>query len=294
MQTDLIRLDQLGDIGVHEMTGLMRLHTQEVSRLTALVAMHLTLNDTHAQQFMRDCSGYDIAVEDLLYRAEDGWRFTPVGVFLIKVCAKLHDIGILFFRHSYYLERPLEEDEYQIQKLHANLSRILIRSWQLAEPDVLGRSITDFVADMAAAHQEKFDGSGYPDGRSGTDIGLVGRILAITDAFSAMSNPRPFCQPYPMEEAMRRIGEAASIQFDPALVNPLLEHLQLLEPEFCPSAQPTNERQQFTPEFLRVVQCIDFQRIRLGPGDLERLTELREVVAFALARQRSVTAQSLH
>jgi HD-GYP domain-containing protein (c-di-GMP phosphodiesterase class II) len=294
MHRDLIRLDQLGDIGVHEMTGLMRLHTQEVARLTALTAMHIRLEEKHANQFMRDCAGYDLAVEDLLVQLEDGWAFTPLGVFLVKVCAKLHDIGILFFRHSYYLERPLEDEEYQIQKLHANLSRIVIRSWQLQDPDVLGRTITDFIADSAAAHQERFDGSGYPDGCVGTEISLIGRILAITDAFSAMLNPRPFCQAYPMDECVERVEAEAGKQFDPELVSPLLKLLQKLEPEFCPSAQPTRERENFTPEFLRVVQSIDFKQIRLGAGDRARMTELREVVAFALARQRTVTAQSLH
>ena len=70
---------------------------------------------------------------------------------------------------------------------------------------------------MRACH-ERYDGTGYPDGLSGEAIPLEARIIFVCDAFHAMTTTRPYRDALPVEEAHRRLREAAGSQFDPAVV----------------------------------------------------------------------------
>ena len=67
-------------------------------------------------------------------------------------------------------------------------------------------------------HHERFDGSGYPDGLSGDAIPLGARILAVADAFHAMTSERPYRTAFSPLDAVRTITDAAGHAFDPAVV----------------------------------------------------------------------------
>ena len=67
-------------------------------------------------------------------------------------------------------------------------------------------------------HHENWDGSGYPDGLRGDDIPYLAALVRITDAFSALTSPRPWRGALPQAEAVRRIVEASGTQFHPQLV----------------------------------------------------------------------------
>jgi HD-GYP domain-containing protein (c-di-GMP phosphodiesterase class II) len=67
-------------------------------------------------------------------------------------------------------------------------------------------------------HHERFDGSGYPDGLKGEDIPIEARIMAVADAFDAMTSSRPYREPLPEEEALIELRQAAGAQFDPRIV----------------------------------------------------------------------------
>ncbi len=67
-------------------------------------------------------------------------------------------------------------------------------------------------------HHERWDGRGYLDALGGDDIPLVARILAVGDAFSAMTTTRPYRKALEVDEALRRIEDAAGSQLDEALV----------------------------------------------------------------------------
>lgn len=75
-------------------------------------------------------------------------------------------------------------------------------------------------------HHERFDGSGYPDGLKGEAIPLEARILAIADAFSAMSSDRSYASALPLEEVLEEIRRGAGKQFDPRLVEVFLPILR--------------------------------------------------------------------
>ena len=64
-------------------------------------------------------------------------------------------------------------------------------------------------------HHEHWDGGGYPFGRRGNAIPLEARVLAVADAFDAMTSPRPYGPPLPVNEALAEIDRCAGTQFDP-------------------------------------------------------------------------------
>jgi diguanylate cyclase (GGDEF)-like protein len=75
-------------------------------------------------------------------------------------------------------------------------------------------------------HHERWDGKGYLDGLAGEEIPLVARILAVGDAFSAMTTTRPYRKALSVEEALRRLGDAAGSQLDERLVSSFIEGIE--------------------------------------------------------------------
>ncbi|MBC7335022.1 MAG: HD domain-containing protein, partial [Clostridia bacterium] len=73
-------------------------------------------------------------------------------------------------------------------------------------------------ADLILKHHERWDGTGYPLGLKGDEIPVECRILAIADAFDAMTSRRPYREPVPVEAALAELKRCAGSQFDPHLV----------------------------------------------------------------------------
>lgn len=74
------------------------------------------------------------------------------------------------------------------------------------------------ISGIAAGHHERFDGQGYPQGLKGEDIPLGARVLALADAFDAMTSPRPYQEPHSYREALKELEQGQGSQFDPDLV----------------------------------------------------------------------------
>ena len=75
-------------------------------------------------------------------------------------------------------------------------------------------------------HHERWDGDGYLEGLEGETIPLIARILAVADAFSAMTTTRPYRKALPLEEAIDRLGDAAGTQLQESLVVAFLDGLR--------------------------------------------------------------------
>jgi HD-GYP domain-containing protein (c-di-GMP phosphodiesterase class II) len=121
----------------------------------------------------------------------------------------LHDVGKIGVPDD-VLRKPgrLTADERGIIEQHVALGDAIVRN--LEDIDVIRAGIRH--------HHERWDGRGYLTGLSGDEIPLVARILAIGDAFSAMTTTRPYRKALSVEEALRRIGDAAGTQLDERLV----------------------------------------------------------------------------
>ncbi len=107
----------------------------------------------------------------------------------------------------------LTPEEFDIIKSHAQ------RGYEILK-DV---KIQDDIADGAHYHHERFDGKGYPSGLSGKDIPLVARIIAVADAFDAMSSTRSYRKKLPLDFIMQEIDRCTGTQFDPEVAEALLE-----------------------------------------------------------------------
>lgn len=142
---------------------------------------------------------------------------SAVEIGNLRVAALLHDIGKLGTpREILEKSTPLREEEWKLIERHAGLgSRILTR---LQEMTPIGPAVKH--------HHERYDGKGYPNGLAGKDIPLFSRIIAIADAYDAMTSPRPYRPAMSHEQAIAELRRCAGTQFDPELVEVFIRGLE--------------------------------------------------------------------
>jgi HD-GYP domain-containing protein (c-di-GMP phosphodiesterase class II) len=132
----------------------------------------------------------------------------------LRIGALLHDVGKLAVADTVWdkAER-LSENEFAAIRSHPEAGvRILAR-----QPDFR------FAIPHVLFHHEHWDGSGYPFGRRGDEIPLEARVLAVADAFDAMTSPRPYRPALPAREALAEIDRCAGTQFDPVVAGVFIE-----------------------------------------------------------------------
>jgi putative two-component system response regulator len=133
--------------------------------------------------------------------------------------APMHDVGKLG-TPDHILLKPgkLTPDEFTIMKRHASIGWSILKD--SASP------ILQFAAEIAHAHHEKYDGSGYPGGLRGDDIPLCGRIVAVADVFDALTSARPYKPAWDKARAIAFLAEGSGSHFDPACVAAFMERLE--------------------------------------------------------------------
>jgi putative nucleotidyltransferase with HDIG domain len=130
----------------------------------------------------------------------------------VELGALLHDVGKLSIPDRVLTKPgPLNELEWAAMRRHAALGERLL-AHILDQTDVLA---------IVRSHHERWDGAGYPDGKTGEEIPLAARIVAVADAFQAMIEPRPYRSPRTRESALEEIASQSGQQFDPACVEAL-------------------------------------------------------------------------
>ena len=137
--------------------------------------------------------------------------------------APMHDVGKIGIPDAVLRKPgPLDADEWDTMRRHPEIGAEIIGE----HPS----GVLQLAREIALAHHEKWDGSGYPRGLAGEAIPLSARIVAIADVFDALTTRRPYKEPWPVQDALDHIAAQAGKHFDPALVAlfaPLLP--QLLE-----------------------------------------------------------------
>ncbi len=132
----------------------------------------------------------------------------------LNLLAQVHDLGKVGIPDSIlFKEGRLTEKEWDIMKQHPEKGYRIAQS----SPDLSG------IADLILKHHEKWDGTGYPLGLKGEEIPIECRILAIVDAFDAMTNNRPYRKAISLNDALVNIKELAGQQFDPTLVEEFIK-----------------------------------------------------------------------
>ena len=134
------------------------------------------------------------------------WTSPADEIDMLVRAAELHDIGKVAVPDSILLKPgPLDDTEWGFVRQHTVVGERILSAAPALVP----------VARIVRASHERFDGGGYPDGTAGEDIPLGARIVAICDAYHAITSERPYGQARPHEDAIQELRRCAGHQFDP-------------------------------------------------------------------------------
>ncbi|MEZ4627414.1 MAG: HD-GYP domain-containing protein [Eubacteriales bacterium] len=134
----------------------------------------------------------------------------------MSLFSMLHDIGKVGINDA-ILQKPgaLTEVEWLEMRKHPEIG------FRIAQNNVDLAPISEYIL----SHHERWDGKGYPRGLKGEEIPILSRILAVVDAFDAMTNERIYSKPRSHEEAAQEILRCAGSQFDPTVARAFVEQV---------------------------------------------------------------------
>jgi putative two-component system response regulator len=138
-------------------------------------------------------------------------------VQLLYLTSPLHDIGKVGIPDRILLKPgKLTPEEFEIMKRHPVIGAETLAAAAEAHPEA---KFLGMARDIARSHHEKFDGSGYPDGLSGEQIPLCGRIVALADVYDALTTKRVYKAAFSHQKAADIIREGRGKHFDPDMVD---------------------------------------------------------------------------
>jgi putative two-component system response regulator len=185
---------------------------QERARLerVSVATLEVLINALEAKDpYLR---GHSARVADLAATIASQMGLPDDEIEQVRLAGRLHDIGKIGTREDIMNKHgPLNPEEYEHIKQH-----VVIGSQILAPLEHLGP-----VIDVVRSHHERWDGSGYPDGRHGEDIPLGGRIIGAAEVWDALSTSRPYQEKLTQEQALRRMAELVGTVLDPAVYEAL-------------------------------------------------------------------------
>lgn len=183
--------------------------------------------DRYTKRHSEDVARYAVFIAERLGLDEELTR-------TVRLAGLLHDVGKIGIPDA-ILRKPgrLTAAEEAVIRQHVALGDSIVRDL----PDI------ETIRAGIRHHHERWDGTGYLAGLDGESIPLVARILSVGDAFSAMTTTRPYRNALGVEEAMRRLGDAAGTQLDAELVKTFLVGIESAEnpplPDQGPAARMT-------------------------------------------------------
>ncbi|MCT4661368.1 MAG: HD domain-containing protein [Tissierellales bacterium] len=153
--------------------------------------------------------GHSKRVTEYSLRMAKYMKFDDDKIEQLEYMAVLHDVGKIGIKDAILnKEAPLDNEEYGIMKTHVTIGAAMLEKVKTLRE----------VAGGAKYHHERYDGRGYMAGLSGDEIPLEARMIAIADAYDAMTTDRPYRKGLSHEIAMEEIQKNSGTQFDPELV----------------------------------------------------------------------------
>lgn len=193
------------DVTIHSMAVLAEYRDPETGGHIRRTQNYLRALAVHLQGHHKFGSFFDDATIETLYKS-----------------APLHDIGKVGVPDNILLKPgKLTDEEFAVMKKHATYGRDAI----MAAEKMLGSESTflRFAREIAYSHQEKWDGSGYPQGVKGEDIPISARLMAVADVYDALISKRVYKPPFTHQKAVDIISEGKGTHFDPDMVESFLE-----------------------------------------------------------------------
>ncbi|MEJ8849847.1 two-component system response regulator [Variovorax rhizosphaerae] len=193
---------------------------QDVTILAMASLAEARDNET-GKHIRRTQHGVKVLAQQLREHPRFGHFLDDATIALLFKSAPLHDIGKAGIPDRILLAPgTLSPEDFEIMKTHTTLGRDAIEQ---AERQ-LGTDVAFLrvAKDIVYSHQEKWDGSGYPEGLSGNDIPIAARLMAVADAYDAHTRRGIYQDGMPHEEAVKLIDEGRGVDFDPDVVDAFL------------------------------------------------------------------------
>ena len=207
-----------------------------------------------------------------------------IDLFILS--SQLHDVGKISIKDD-ILMKPgvLTGEEFEEMKKHAEFGVNIIRK---IEENTTENAFLQYAEVMAGSHHEKWNGTGYPYGRKGYEIPLMGRLMAIVDVYDALTNDRPYKKAFSHEKAVEIIREGLGTHFDPLIAEIFIKH----EKEFGnipPEIQTMawDDQLQSTHKISSTIKMVaNVVGFRGGKESVltERIRRYLEIFIFALLR----------
>jgi len=203
------------------------INLDEIIRCLSVVATTLQENPREALKDLRQIGaeidskvpyrdGHSLRVTDYCLKIADDLGFSEREKVILEVAALLHDFGKIGIDEQLLLKpRKLTRQEKNEVTMH------VMRGYYM----LAGFSELNEALKGIKTHHEYYDGSGYPEGLMKGEIPLIGRIIAVADAYDAMTSKRPYRKAMTKKEAIEELKRNAGHQFDPAIVKIFVKHL---------------------------------------------------------------------
>lgn len=195
----------------------LRLHTQQVERLRtqlcslrgAVVATIAALMEARDAHMSAHCEAVTSCA--VMVARELGLEGQEVEA--VRLAALLHDVGKIAVADA-VLQKPgpLDKDEWEAMRQHPVIAERLLDGLPLPAETIAA----------VRHHHERYDGRGYPDGLAADAIPIGARIVAVADAFHAMTSDRPYRRRVPIDQARAEINRCANTHFCPEVVDAFL------------------------------------------------------------------------
>jgi putative two-component system response regulator len=184
-----------------------------------------------------------------------GYQIDEAFVNLIYKTSPLHDIGKIAIPDCVLLKPGrLDEGEFEIMKMHTLLGARMLSAAMREFPNA---EFLQMAQNVALSHHERYDGGGYPQGLTGDDIPLAGRIVALADVYDALTSKRVYKSAFSHDFAKTLITEKSKGQFDPTVVEAFLAN----EHEFRSiRAEFADENENDPPEYAAAVFSLPDER----------------------------------
>jgi len=206
LQTHRQRLEEMVEQRTKQLHAAMRRIEVTYDETLEALAASLDLRDNETAGHSRRVTRYSLEIAKAM-------ACSPEQLTHIVRGAYLHDIGKIGIPDSILLKPgKLTPEERAIMESHARIGYGLV-----ARIAFLARA-----AEIVLTHQERYDGTGYPQGLSGDEIPLGSRIFAVADTLDAMTSDRPYRRALPFSQAREEIERESGRQFDPQVVRAFL------------------------------------------------------------------------